>query len=129
MIGFTLTGGQAHESTQFEAVMEAGPLCNTQGEGEQPNWPDKVAADKAYSSKAIRDWCDKRDIESVIPTKLNEERREDFDKESYRNRNIIERAIGWLKECRRVLTRYEKYAVHYTGMINLAIIQGILNRL
>ena len=88
-----------------------------------------MAADKAYSSKAIRDWCDKRDIESVIPTKLNEERREDFDKESYRNRNIIERAIGWLKECRRVLTRYEKYAVHYTGMINLAIIQGILNRL
>lgn len=90
------------------------------------DWPEAVAGDKAYSSNEIRGWCDERKILPVIPTKSNEQPREDFDKDRYRERNIIERAIGWLKECRRVLTRFEKYAVHYTGMISLAIIQRFL---
>jgi transposase len=132
VIGFTLTGGQAHESTQFHAVMEAGPLCSEQGlQGDttEGGWPEKVAGDKAYSSKAIRDWCAEREIAPVIPTKANEQRDEAFDTDSYRNRNIVERAIGWLKECRRVLTRYEKYAVHYTAMITLAVVERILKAL
>jgi len=28
----------------------------------------------------------------------------------------VERCIGWLKESRRIATRYEKLAVHYLGM-------------
>lgn len=130
MIGYTLTGGQAHESTQFATVMESGPLCDPQGlqgEPEKAGWPDKVAADKAYSSKAIREWCVSREVEPVIPTKANEHRQEEFDEDSYRDRNIVERAIGWMKECRRVLTRFEKYAVHYAGFITLAVIQRLLN--
>jgi transposase len=129
VIGFTLTGGQTHESTQFAAAMESGPLCGPeglQGDPETSGWPDKVAGDKAYSSKAIRGWCLGRDVIPVIPTKSNEERQEDFDRETYRDRNIVERVIGWLKECRRVLTRFEKYAVHYAGFITLAIIQRML---
>jgi transposase len=135
VIGFTLTPGQTHESTQFQTLMEAGPLMGSQGlasgkgaakDKGQANWPDAVGGDKAYSSNGIRDWCDHRDILPVIPTRTNEQRREDFDKDRYRERNIIERTIGWLKECRRVLTRFEKYAVHYAGMITLAIIQRLL---
>lgn len=95
------------------------------GEG-MADWPKAVAGDKAYSSHDIRGWCDARAILPVIPTKSNEKRHADFDKEQYRDRNIIERAIGWLKECRRVLTRFEKYAMHYAGMIGLAVIQRIL---
>jgi transposase len=34
--------------------------------------------------------------------------------------------IGWLKECRRVCTRYEKLAVNFLAMIQLAIIQRYL---
>ena len=132
VLGFTLTGGQAHESTQFETVIESGPLCGKeglQGDTTEGEWPEKVAGDKAYSSRAIRDWCGEREIEPVIPTKSNEQRQEDFDTDSYRNRNIVERAIGWLKECRRVLTRFEKYAVHYAAMVTLATVQRILNGL
>jgi len=39
-------------------------------------------------------------IQPVIPSKENEERAArafEFDRESYRDRNIIERLIGWLK--------------------------------
>lgn len=138
MIGFTLTPGQTHEATQFQALMEAGPLMGSQGlaskkvakgaakDKGQTGWPDAVGGDKAYSSNGIRDWCDNHGILPVIPTRSNEQPRDDFDKDRYRDRNIIERTIGWLKECRRVLTRFEKYAVHYAGMISLAIIQRLL---
>ena len=34
----------------------------------------------------------------------------DFDKELYRRRNVAERLIGWLKESRRLVSRYEKTA-------------------
>ena len=30
--------------------------------------------------------------------------------------------IGWLKESRRIATRYEKLAVHYLGMVKLGMI-------
>ncbi len=52
-----------------------------------------------------------------------------FDKEKYRQRNVVERCVSWLKECRRVATRYEKLAVNYLGMVDLAIIQRLLRLL
>jgi transposase len=52
-----------------------------------------------------------------------------YDRERYRGRNVIERSIGWLKECRSVATRFEKLAVHYLGMVHLAIIERYLKLL
>jgi transposase len=49
-----------------------------------------------------------------------------FDKKKYRRRSVIEQCIGWLKECRRVLTRFEKYAVHYLAMLKLAFLERYL---
>lgn len=90
--------------------------------------PSALAGDKAYSSKKIRDWLKGHKIESVIPTRQDETRDDSFDREKYRRRNIIERCIGWLKEARRVATRYEKLAVSFASMIKLAIIRRILLR-
>jgi hypothetical protein len=42
-------------------------------------------------------WLRRRHIEPVIPTRKNQPRQEDFNKVSYRRRNIIERAVGWFK--------------------------------
>jgi transposase len=49
-----------------------------------------------------------------------------FDADAYRDRNIVERLIGWLKECRRVFSRFEKTAKNFAGMIRLAFIQRYL---
>jgi transposase len=40
-----------------------------------------------------------------------------FDKETYRGRSVIECCIGWLKECRRLATRFEKLALYYLAMV------------
>jgi len=87
--------------------------------------PDAVAGDKAYSMLRIRAWLSQRSIEAVIPTKSNQQR-ERFNKRKYKRRNVVERCIGWLKESRRVATRYEKLATHYLAMIKLAMIQRCL---
>lgn len=88
-----------------------------------------MGGDKAYRA----DWIDQTllslDIQPVIPTKSDEdpdERLVDFDRESYRDRNIVERLIGWLKESRRIFSRFEKTARNFAGFIKLAFIQRYL---
>ena len=66
----------------------------------------------------------------MIPQRSNQKGRKggtrSFDSEAYKGRNVVERCVGWLKECRRVGTRYEKLAINFVGMIDLAIIQRLL---
>jgi hypothetical protein len=38
-------------------------------------------------------------------------------------RAVIEPRIGWLKERRRIDTRFEKLAVHFLGVLNFAVLQ------
>jgi transposase len=64
----------------------------------------------------------------VIPRKSNE-RRDDrmvFDRDEYRRRSVVECCVGWLKECRRVATRFEKLALNFLAMLKLAIIEQYL---
>ena len=68
----------------------------------------------------------------MIPSRENENRDSRpvvFDREAYRERNIIERLIGWLKECRRIFSRFEKTAKNFGGMIKMAFIQRYLRLL
>lgn len=88
--------------------------------------PEAVAGDKGYSSGKVRAWIAALGALDVVPTRSNERRNEGFDKELYRERNVVERCFGWLKECRRVATRYEKLAVHYLAMVKLAMIRRLL---
>lgn len=91
-----------------------------------------LAGDKGYRA----DWIDEcllaLEIQPVIPSKDNENRDARltvFDREAYRQRNIIERLIGWLKESRRVFSRFEKTAKNFGGMIRMAFLQRYLRRM
>jgi transposase len=123
-----VTAGQAHESTRLESVMEQ--VSVPQPLGRPRKRPRRLAADKAYRGRRIRDWLRRRGIKRVIPSAENERARHDgrvkFDKLAYRRRAIIENCVGWLKECRRIATRYEKLAVNYLGMLKLAMIERYL---
>lgn len=116
-----VTPGQCHESTQFEKVLDA--VRVPQPVGRPRKRPDAAAADKAYAAKHARDWLKSHRIEDVIPTKSDQERNPDFDREKYRRRNVVERCVGWIKEFRRIATRYEKLAVNYLAMLKLAMMR------
>lgn len=81
-----------------------------------------MVGDKGYSSKKIRAYLRRRGIGVVIARQDNEKRRGSFDKEAYRQRNVVERLINRLKQFRRVATRYEKRAVNYKAMLTIAAI-------
>jgi transposase len=90
--------------------------------------PSKLAGDKAYSAPAIRRWLRDRHITPVISHRKDEPGRSQstFDQTSYRKRNVIERCVGWIKEQRRIATRYEKLAVNYLAMLKLGMIRQYL---
>jgi transposase len=98
-------------------------------EGEPIAWPVALAGDKAYRADWIDDCLLELEITPVIPSKKNEDadaRPIAFNKKKYRRRNIIERPIGWLKESRRILTRFEKTAKNFAGMLKMAFIHRYL---
>jgi transposase len=125
-LGVIVTPGQRHESVLFEAVMDTVEVRRKSGQIRRR--PLRLAGDKAYSNRRIRRWLARRMIQAVIArpddqkARLTERAEESFDREQYRRRNMVERLIGRLKECRRVATRYEKLAVNFLAMLNLALI-------
>ena len=124
-LGFHLTGGQVHDSTVVdEVLMAANDLVNR--DGDPVAWPVSLAGDKGYRAGWIDEYLLQFGITPVIPSKENEDRSArpvEFVKELYRQRNIIERVIGWLKEYRRVFARFEKSAKNFGGMLRIAFTQ------
>ena len=98
--------------------------------GERIAWPVAMGGDKGYRAAWIDEYLLELGIEPVIPSKENEDRDARpvaFDKQAYRRRNVIERLIGWLKENRRIFSRFEKTAKNFAGMIKLAFIRQYLS--
>jgi transposase len=118
-----VTAGQVHESTQFERLMEGAHVPATSAS--RRCRPKRVAGDKGYSVHHVRGWLRRRRIKAVIPRPSNQ-RPGPFDARTYRRRNVIERCVGWLKESRRIATRFEKLALNYLAMLKLELIRRYL---
>lgn len=94
--------------------------------------PSALAGDKAYYSLKIMGQLQSEEVQAVIPEigkTISEQDHADFDRETYRGRNVVERLIGWLKESRRVFSRFEKTAVNFLGMIHVACIRYYIAKL
>ena len=126
---FQLAAGQRHESSFFDDVMMEADQTLRSPEGDPVAWPAALACDKGYRYAWVDGYLLDLGIRPVIPSKANEDRDErpaTFDREQYRQRNVIERLFGWLKRCRRICTRYEKTAINFAGMIRLGMIRHLL---
>ena len=121
ILALFLTAGQRHESRYFEALM-----ARVMRPGRAKRWPKRLAGDRGYSYPHIRRWLRKRRIEDVIPTRKDQPRIKRFKKATYRKRNLIERVVGWYKECRHLGTRYDKLAVNYLAFWLIACIERVL---
>lgn len=104
-------------------------VCIRQSLGPPRTRPECLAGDKGYSYARIRSWLHHHSIRVVIPRRDDqhpEDGRHRFDRQLYRRRSTIEQCVGWLKECRRLCTRFEKLAVNFVAMIHVAFIERYL---
>jgi transposase len=122
-----LTAGQAHESGFVEALLDGVRVRRRRR-------PDAIACDKDYYVPRVRRVLRSRRIKAVIPEKQKPHGRRPgrppvFDRAAYRRRNAVKRCVGWLKQCRRVATRYDKLAVNYLASVRLAMMRRYLKLL
>jgi transposase len=120
-VTFILTPGQRHEAVVLIPLLAQGAVKRP-GPGHPKRRPKRLIGDKAYSSRAIRQYLRGHGIRITIPRKRCEHRTGSFDRLLYRQRNKIERLINRLKQFRRIATRYKKRAANYQAMLCLAAI-------
>jgi transposase len=69
--------------------------------------------DKGYDTDTFRAFLKQQKIRPVIPSKSNRKKRIRHDRKAYKNRNVIERCFGRLKDFWRIATRYDKLAQNF----------------
>lgn len=124
-----VSSGAAHDAAYFHVALEQVKIPVKKGR--KRTKPKEVVADKAYDAAYLRKKLRRRGIKAVIPERRlrpGTKRRKKgphyrFCKEVYKKRAAIEQSIGWLKEARRIATRYEKLAVSFLAMIKLAFLK------
>ncbi|XMN11297.1 IS5 family transposase [Streptomyces griseobrunneus] len=129
-LAVVVTPGNVNDFTVFDTVMDELRVPRT-GSGRPRRRPDAVIADKAYSSRAIRQVLRRRGIQAVIPERADQKanrlrrgkaggRPPAFDRELYRARNVVERCFNRLKQFRAIATRFDKLATRYQAGVHLA---------
>ncbi len=113
-MALSLTPGQAADITQ------AMPLLD-QVE------PEAFLADKGYDSDALAATLEERGIKPVIPPKANRLKPRNTDFALYRERNLVERFFGNLKQYRALATRYDKLANTFLAAVALVCVLFWLN--
>jgi transposase len=88
--------------------------------------PEAVIADKGYDSDAFVEVIQKRGAEAVIPPKSNRVEPREYDRHTYKERNLVERFWSKAKQFRRVATRYEKKAANFLAFVQMAAIMVMM---
>ena len=112
-VRFVLTPGQAADVTQAKTLLEGVPF-------------EVAIGDKGFDSQAVVDFIEARGGEAVIPARKNRAQPREYDRERYKDRNLVERFWNKIKHYRRVATRYEKTARNFLAFIHVASIMVLL---
>lgn len=106
---FIITAGNIHDSKMAQDLLE--PFIHENS---------SVLADRAFDTDAIIEYIASKMATAVIPPKKNRTIQREYDKETYRSRNQIERFFNKLKHFRRIATRYDKLLTSFLALLQLA---------
>jgi transposase len=106
-VRFILTGGQAGDAPQAIPLLTGTEATH-------------VIADKAYDTDGILSFVHAQGAVAVVPPRSSRKVQREYDKELYKERNLIERAFNRLKCWRRIATRYDRRSLYYLASLHLA---------
>lgn len=106
-IRFALTGGQRHDITQANALIDSLTARH-------------IIADKGYDSNAFVDQIAEQGAQAIIPSKRNRKEERDYDRHIYKERHLIECFFGKLKQFRRVFSRFDKHLLAFLAFVSFA---------
>ncbi len=124
-IGLQVASAQPHELTLARSTLETVRVLRRRGR--QRKRPQELVADRAYDSRAFREWLRKEGIRPTIP--LIERKRERPKRgrpaqvgPGYRKRWKVERLFAWLGQYRRLVVRHERLLEVFRGFVLVAFI-------
>ena len=107
-----LSPGSAADDPEGQQLMEQVPKKVAKGK--------PLLMDKAYEGDECRAKAKKCGMRPVVPPKSNRKKPWRYNKELYKQRQIVERNFRNIKQFRRVYTRYDKLDITYNAFIAIA---------
>ena len=105
----SLLPGNAGESNNVESLIEE----------IESKW---FMGDKAYDSDKLITWLKDRHTNANVPPRRNRIDQRYYDKEMYKERNLIERAFERIKRYRRISTRYDKTVRSFRSFLIVTLV-------
>ena len=122
-VSVCIESASPHEVTLVERTIDASFLEDA---------PQRLIGDKAYDSDPLdARLLDQRNVELIAPHRGN--RRKPVTQDGrplrrYRKRWRVERLFAWLHNFRRIVTRYDYYALNYLGFVQLGCLVILLRQ-
>lgn len=94
--------------------------------------PDKLIGDRAYDSDPLDERLRREHgVDLIAPNRRRKRRRTQDGRplRRYLRRWKVERLFAWLKNYRRLSSRWERYAGNFLGMVQLACVLILLRHL
>ena len=114
-VEFLLSRGNEHDSTHAIELLSKVNISES-----------NILADKAYGSKAIREYITEQNTVYTIPPRSCNSEQWFCDWWIYKERHLVECFFQKLKWFRRVATRYDKLDSSFLGFVYLASIAILL---
>ena len=105
-VRMVITPGQASDVTQAAGLL-AGLTAR------------HVIADRAYDAAYLRAAIGEIGATPVIPALRTRKNPAAYDRDVYKLRNQVERLFGRMKQFRRIVTRYDRRAIHFQAALHL----------
>jgi len=93
--------------------------------------PERLIGDRAYDSDRLDERLrSEQGVELIAPNRRRRKRTQDGRRlRRYLRRWKVERLFAWLKNFRRISSRWERHAVNFLGMVQLGCVLILLRHL